>query len=91
MGPTGGAQPRAPVEAADGDDEEGVGAGAVLIQVGALRRPVDVAELKDLGEPGKAGGEASAPQTHHNPCRDPGTPGDITQASVPHMVSGPSG
>lgn len=51
--PTCGAEPRAAVEAADGDDEEGVGARAVLVQVGALCHPLDVAKLKDLGEPGE--------------------------------------
>lgn len=55
-----------------------MGAGAVLVQVGALRRPVDVAELKDLGEPREVGGEASLPQTHHDPRHDPGTPGTVT-------------
>lgn len=49
MAPTCGAEPCAAVEATDSDNEEGVGAGAVLVQVGALRRPIDVAELKDLG------------------------------------------
>lgn len=51
MTPTCGAEPRAAVEAADGDDEERVGARAVLVQVGALCHPLDVAKLKDLGEP----------------------------------------
>lgn len=55
-----------------------MGAGAVLIQVGALRRPIDVAELEDLGEPREVWGEASLPQTHHNPHQDPGTPRTIT-------------
>lgn len=55
-----------------------MGAGAVLIQVGALRRPVDMAKLKDLGEPREVWGEASLPQTHHNPRHDPGTPRTVT-------------
>lgn len=67
MAPTGGAEPRAAVEAADGDNEEGVGAGTVLVQVGALRHAVDVAELEDLGEPREVGGETSLPQAHHIP------------------------
>lgn len=65
------------VEAADSDDEEGVGAGAALVEVGALCRPVDMAELKDLvGSTARWGGEASLPQIHHNistTWRTPGT------------------
>lgn len=39
------------VEAGHGDDEQGVGAGAVFVQVGAGRRPVHVAQLQHLQGP----------------------------------------
>lgn len=77
VAPTCGAEPRAAVEAADSDDEKGMGAGAVLVQVGALCCPVDVAELKDLvGSTARWWGKTSLPQIHHNPSmiwRTPGT------------------
>lgn len=65
MTPTCGAEPCAAVEATDGDDEEGMGARAVLIQVGALCHPLDVAKLEDLGESRELGDEANLPQSHH--------------------------
>lgn len=55
LGPTCGAQPCAAVKPVDGDNEESVGAGAVLVQVGTLCCTVDVAELKDLAEPREMG------------------------------------
>lgn len=45
---TGGAVARGGVEAGHCDDEQSVGAGAVLVQVGAGRRPVHVAQLQHL-------------------------------------------
>lgn len=39
----------------DSDDEEGVRAGAVLVQVGALCHPLDMAKLKDLGAERRSG------------------------------------
>ena len=75
MAPTCGAEPRAAVEAADSDDEEGMGAGAVLIQVGALCCPVDVAELEDLGGARGGGGVRRACP---KPTTPPVTPRDIT-------------
>lgn len=45
---TRGAEAGAAVHASHGDDEQGVGAGAVLVQVGELGRAVGVAELEHL-------------------------------------------
>ena len=48
--PTLSAVPSGRVEARHRDDEQRVGAGAVLVEVGAGGRPVHVAELKHLEE-----------------------------------------
>lgn len=88
MAPTCGAEPCAAVKATDGDDEEGMGAGAVLVQVGAFCCPVDVAELEDLGEHREVRPVATNPPQL---SRNPRNPRDVTQVTAPHKVPGPSG